>query len=415
MASIRIGRPAQPEHPDVVRQSSLRSLNLAIVTQRVFGASEPLSRADVAADTGLTRSTVSRLVDDLIAGELIEETPPQAFGQRGRPAVPLVPAGKTWVALGLEVNVGRMAARLVDLAGHTRAEERVELDLRNSDPAWVIEELAALGRSVLSQAGTDVTLAGVQWAIPGLVDAERGTLLRAPNLGWWDVPARALLARALELDPSLIDVGNESDYAAQTVAWDAPGRPSRREEFLYLSGEIGIGSSLVKAGGVVTGGHGWAGEIGHVCVDRNGPVCACGARGCLEVYVGSSALHAWAGVPDTDTLLARIESRDARACDAVNEAAAILGVALAGALNLLDVANVVLGGHLGRLLPAMRSGIEAELRQRVVAAPFEAIGITAVPEERDMPSLGAAYTALHRVLEHPAQWLTLGEIPGVWR
>ena len=161
MAHYRIGRPAPDDRPDAVRQSSLRSLNLATVIQRVYGAHTPRSRADVAADTGLTRSTVSRLVDDLIAGGLIHESDPQTDGQRGRPAVPLAPAGGTWFALGLEVNVGRLAARAVDLAGHTLSEEIAEADLRDSDPDEVVARLGAMARRVLDLAVTAIAAAAI--------------------------------------------------------------------------------------------------------------------------------------------------------------------------------------------------------------------------------------------------------------
>lgn len=406
MASYRVGRPVPDTRPDAVRQSSLRSLNLATVIQRVFGAPTPRSRADVAAYTGLTRSTVSRLADDLIAGGLILESEPQSGGQRGRPAVPLVPAGQTWFGLGLEINVGRLSARLVDLTGRTLAGEVAEADLRDSQPEPVLERLGEAARRLLDAADEGTTLAGVQVALPGLVDVDKGVLLRAPNLGWWDVDVRGALALALRLDPPLIGVGNEADFAAQTIAWDAPGRRSDVGEFLYVSGEVGIGSALVTSGRAMSGGHGWAGEVGHVCVDRGGPVCACGSRGCLETYVGQAALSAAAGTHDTNELIAWLDADDERAAAVVAEAASTLGVVLAGALNLLDVSQVMLGGHLGRLASWLTPVIEAELTQRVVAAPFEAITVTPAPDSRDMPSLGAAYVALHRVLDDPAPWLT---------
>lgn len=405
VAHYRIPQPALADRSDAARQSSLRSLNLATVIQRVYGSPAPLSRADVAADTGLTRSTVSRLVDDLVTGGLVQESDPQTDGQRGRPAVPLAPAADTWFALGLEINVGRLAARAVDLTGKTLSEQILEVDLRGSDPETVLGRLGELARGVLDSVEGASAFAGVQVALPGLVDLDAGVLLRAPNLGWWEVAPRPRLAAALDMDPTLIGVGNEADFAAWTIAWDAPGRPSENGEFLYVSGEVGIGSALVTSGKAMVGGHGWAGEIGHVCVDRHGPACACGARGCLEAYVGQAALSSAAGTQDTGELLERLAAGDVRASRAVAEAAETLGVVLAGALNLLDVSRIVLGGHLGRLAPHLIPGIEVELERRVVGAPFEALSVTSVPDDRDMPSLGAAYVALQRVLESPADWL----------
>ena len=405
VASYRVGHPAPEDSADAVRQSSLRSLNLATVIQRVFGATQMLSRADIAADTGLTRSTVSRLADDLIAGGLIAESEPHNDGHRGRPAVPLTPAPGTWFALGLEINVGRLSACLIDLTGHVIAEEVRVCDLRDSDVEPVIAEVAEMGRRLLAKPCAGMTLAGVQVALPGLVDVDERVLLRAPNLGWWNVRPSETVAQIVGVDVSLIGVGNEADCAAEAIAWDAPARPSDLGEFLYVSGEVGIGSALVTAGRAMTGRHGWAGEIGHVCVDRAGPVCACGATGCLEAYVGQAALSAAAGTRDTDELIARLHAGDPRALAAVEAAATTLGVVLAGALNLLDVSQVILGGHLGRLAPHLIPGIDAELRRRVVAAPFETLAVTSLPDDRGMACVGAAYLALHRVLNDPAPWL----------
>lgn len=394
-----------------VRQSSLRALNLATVLQWIYAAPEPPSRADVAGATGLTRSTVSRLVDELIARGLVRELDRVFDGQRGRPAVPLVARDGTWVGLGLEVNVRHASARLVDLSGAVLGDARIERDFKASDPAAVLTEVATLGAGLLAAASPGITLAGVQIALPALVNVDEGLLLRAPNLGWRDVRPAPLVRDVLGTDV-VIGVGNEADFAAVTMAWDAPGRPSGRRDFLYVSGEVGVGSALVTGGDVVTGRHGWAGELGHVCVDPDGPVCGCGARGCLEAYVGQDALLAAAGAATTHDLLALIEAGDPAARAAVTDAARRLGIVLAGALNLLDVSDVVLGGHLGRLGDQFVPGVLAELRRRVVAAPFVTLGVSTVASDTEMAALGAAYMALAGVVHDPASWLDDGDAAG---
>lgn len=386
------------------RQSRLRSLNLATVLAAVYAAAEPPSRADVASATGLTRSTVSRLVDELLAAGLLAEREPVIGGQRGRPAVPLVPASGTWLGLGLEVNISHLAARLIDLAGNVVGERYVARD-RAATPAEDLAAVSALGRELLASAPGGARLAGVQVALPGLVDAARGVLLRAPNLGWRDVAAADLVADALTVPRASVGIGNESDFAALTVARVAPGRPSALSDFLYIFGEVGIGSALVRHGQLVSGRHGWAGEIGHVCVDPDGGVCGCGARGCLETVAGQRALNAAAGVPDADALAAALASGDARARAAVDAAAHALGLAVSGALNLLDVSLVVLGGHLGERLDALLPVLAPELSGRVLSAPFDPPTVAAVSLDAAPPALGAAYAALERVVRDPAAWL----------
>lgn len=387
------------------RQSSLRSLNLATVLKQLYGAATPPSRADIAAATGLTRSTVSRLVDELIVHGFARDLDPVFDGQRGRPAVPLAPPAATWAGVGLEVNISHLAVRVVDLAGGVLAERIVTGEYAGVAPKRTLEALAELAHEAIADVGIDTRLAGIQLALPGLVDAARGVLLRAPNLGWRNVTPAPALADVHGLTGLRVGLGNEADYAALTVARTAPGRPAASSDFLYLSGEVGIGSSLVSHGSVMTGRHGWAGEIGHVCVDPAGPVCACGASGCLERYAGQHALTAAAGVPDTDALVRALEAGDAQAMDAADRAGRALGVALSGALNLLDVSQVILGGHLGVLAPYLRTGILAELNVRVLSAPFEAPTVDAVALDPAPAALGAAYVALEDLLSRPADFM----------
>lgn len=384
-------------------QSRLRELNLATVL-RVLFAEAPLSRADVAARTGLTRSTVSRLVDELIVNGLVVELAPDGRGGRGRPAVPIMPAGHTWMGLGLEVNIGHSAARLIDLAGEVVAEEVVTADLTGSDPEQTLTTLAEAGRRLLVRAPSTARLVGARLALPGLVDTTSGTLLRAPNLGWHVVDAAAIVARALGGGVA-VGVGNEADFAALTVARQGPGRPSSHTDFLYVSGEVGIGSALIRGSQWVGGRHGWAGEIGHTCVDPSGLACGCGARGCLETVAGQRALHRAAGVDSRDDLMAALARDDSRARAAIAAAGRALGIALSGALNLLDISVVVLGGHLGALAPELMPTLDEELTTRVLAAPFDLPAIESVVVDNAPAASGAAFAALEGVLADPASWV----------
>lgn len=384
------------------QQSRLRELNLATVLQAIY-AQSPVSRAGVAVRTGLTRSTVSRLVDELIANGFVIERETEGSGMRGRPAVPIVPAEDTWAGLGLEANIGHSTARLIDLAGNVVAERIIETDSTGFDAEQALTVLAEAGRDLLIEAPASSRLAGVCLALPGLVDADKGLLLRAPNLGWGIVPATEIVSRVLG-GGLPVGLGNEADFAALTVARLAPGRKSERTDFLYVSGEVGVGSALVRGGEWVGGGHGWAGEVGHICVNPDGLICGCGARGCLETVAGQRALNLAAGVANREELKAALASGDKQARDAVDYAGRALGIALSGALNLLDIQLIVLGGHLGELSDELMPTLSAELSTRVLGAPFAAPEVASVKLDTSPAASGAAYSALEAVVRDPATW-----------
>ena len=383
------------------RQSTLRTANLGLVLRTVCAAPEPLSRADVAAATGTTRATASRLADDLLAAGLLDESVRGAPTGPGRPGTPLVP-GSSIAALGMQVDAGLLAARVVDLRGRVVGERVEDGDFVGSDPMSTLHRLRALTTDLLAHL-PGVRVVGAGLALPGIVDASAGLLLRAPNLGWSDLRPAELLH--LPLTPTL---GNEADLAARTVAESAPGRPGPHRDFLYLSGQIGVGGAAVLAGQVLSGTSGWAGEIGHVCVDPDGPACRCGSTGCLEQYAGRHALLSGAGLPldaAPGELAARIERGDPAARGAVDTAARALGVALAGVINVLDIPTVVLGGHLGELADFLRPALQEHLRRRVLSAGWRPPTIDAAVALPAAGATGAALKVLGDVVADPARWL----------
>ena len=388
------------------RQGSLRETNLALVVRAVLGAAVPPSRADVAAATSMTRSTVSRLVDDLIAGGLLVELEQVAAAGPGRPATPLAASPRV-AALGLQVNAGSLAATVVALDGTCLAEDVEEGDFVDSEPGPVLARLGRLARTVLAGLPSSTRLVGCGLALPGIVSIGPGILLRAPNLGWSDVrPSDFVDAEALGvLDLTL---GNEADLAALTVAQVSPGRMGPLRDFIYLSGEIGIGGAAVVDGRVMTGRHGWAGEIGHVGVDPDGPPCPCGSTGCLERYAGRHALLEAAGLThDTDPaeLVERIRAGDADATQALDRAAWALAIALAGVVNVLDLPVIVLGGHLGQVADVLRPRLEPQLTRRVLSSRWLAPTIEIVDDDPAPGATGAALAELGRLVDHPARWL----------
>nr|WP_300336385.1 ROK family protein [Actinomyces sp.] len=389
------------------RQSTLRTANLALVARQVLSSPTPISRADVAAVTGMTRSTASRLTDELVGAGILTELDPAPSSGPGRPAVPLAPPHATFVALGLEVNVAHMAVRAIDLSGELLTERVVLDDFSGSDPAVVLRRLATLVADVLTLPlirGARLVGAGI--ALPGLVSD--GVLLRAPNLGWSGVRPAEHLASVLEGNRLSLEVGNEASLGALTVGRSRPVLAPQWPSFIYLSGENGIGAGIVHDGQAVAGTNGFAGEIGHVQIDPNGPLCSCGNTGCLERYAGRRAILATAGLAEDarpEELVAAWQDGNDGARQAVSSAAHALGVGLGAAVNLLDIPVVVLGGHLAPLAEVLRPEIEAELGRRVLASRWTGLEILQAGSDQMPGATGAAWSLLEKVVVDPSAWM----------
>ncbi len=406
------GRSPTPRSASAIRQANLREHNLGLVLRIIVDATGPRSRADIAATTGLTRATVSSLVDALIEAGLVAELPPVMSQRAGRPAVPLVPAAGTLAAVGMEVSVDYLGVRLIDLSGAVLDQEIRDGDFRHGDPADVIPELVELYRKVTRSAGRRIRIAGTALAIPGLVDRPGGPVRLAPNLGWRDVDVADLFRR--HLDPTGTPPGgalsmlldNEATLAARAEA-DAL-RAAGVDTFLYLSGEVGIGGALVLDGSIFGGRHGWSGEIGHSVIDPDGPRCRCGAYGCLEQYSGKDALMRAAGL-DQDLPVRHLQraaaAGDAAALAAFEMGARALGTAIANAVNLIDVETVILGGLYALLADRLVPGIERILRDRVLSAPWSDMRVRPAVVRGGAAMTGAASAVLAQVIDNPSAWM----------
>ncbi|MEU6224563.1 ROK family transcriptional regulator [Streptomyces sp. NPDC047042] len=375
-------------------QQGMRRRNLARVMHTV-SAEGPLSRAGVASRIGLTRAAVSTLVDELIRSGLIEELGPERPGRVGRPGSALAVSGRGPAGIGAEVGVDHLAVCAVDLRGEVRARAVRHGANRGRSPEPVIEDLIGLVRQVVTETEREgLWPAGLAVAVPGLVARDGRTVVRAPNLDWHDADLGALLPVEFPLT-----VDNEANLGALAELWLGDGTPS---DFLHVSAEIGIGAAVVVDGRLLRGTRGFAGELGHVPVRPEGPECACGGRGCLEQYAGEEAVLRAAGVePGEDRvglLAERAAQGDTDVRRALDGAGTALGIALTGAVNLLDPETVVLGGALSGLAPWLLPSLEAELDRRT-AGPACAVSVSRLGPEG--PLLGAAHSVVRAVLDDP--------------
>ncbi|GAA4926363.1 ROK family protein [Streptomyces coeruleoprunus] len=393
-------------------KATVRRHNLSLVLRAVHDEGEA-TRAAVAARVGLTRAAVSSLVEQLLGGGFLTESGKTFSGQAGRPGTALRVARTGPAGLGVEINIDYVSVCVVDLAGTDRVRLTEHLDNRDVPPGEVLARAARIAaRTLESAAEQELRPAGVRLALPGLVSG--GTVRQAPNLGWNRVAAEELFGRALGAvrpGPGDLPVGsdNEANAAALAELWFGEGDGARARSFLYLSGEIGVGGAIVVDGELLRGAHGFAGEIGHVVADAEGPECRCGSRGCLEQYAGQAALLRGAGVDEQGGLpgVAELERRaaagDARAVAALERAGRMLGLVLSGAVNLLDPDAVVLGGIYRPLMPWLGAAVDRELALRVVSGLWVAGGgrLRASSSSGDA-ARGAAALVVRDVIADPA-------------
>ncbi|MET9420014.1 ROK family protein [Streptomyces sp. NPDC006540] len=355
-------------------RETVRRHNLSLVLRTVRDQVEA-TRAGVAARVGLTRAAVSSLVEQLIESGFLSESGKTFSGQAGRPGTVLKVARTGLAGIGVEINVDYVAVCVVDLAGTDRVRLVEHLDNRGAAPAEVFGRAARIAaRALESATEQDLRPVGAELALPGLISG--GSVLQAPNLGWTSVPAQTPFAEALAaLRPGLpalpVRSENEANLAALAELWF--GGLGDVRSFLYLTGEIGVGGALVLDGELLRGANGFAGEIGHVAVSDDGPLCRCGSRGCLEQYAGQAALLRAAGLDERAGAagMAELEHRartgDDAALAALSGAGRALGRALSGAVNLFDPDAVVLGGVYRPLMPWLGPPTGAELEARVVS------------------------------------------------
>jgi predicted NBD/HSP70 family sugar kinase len=386
----------------------------------IAGPDRP-TRAQIAGRTGLTKTTVSSLVDVLVGAGLVSAGDPDR-GLVGRPGSPLDLDPRGPAGLGVEINVDYCAATIVDFAGQVRAEWSEASDHRRLPPGEVLDRAAALGRRAL-EAVPGVAVAGLAVAVPGLVDLD-GRLRRAPNLpGWEDLDVARELEARLGTDFALLECDNEANLAALAERWFA--EPASRD-FVHVSGEIGVGAGIVVNGALWRGASGLGAELGHVMVDPGGPRCTCGARGCLEQVAGLEALvraaGGPAGAPGSDLgrareeLVRRARSGDPETLAALGRAGAALGAALAALVNLIGVSSIILGGVYADLAPFIIGRVADELGERVLSHAWAPVTLGVSPLGQGAAVLGAAATPVRRILADPVAWfpemLTVSAVGG---
>lgn len=350
-----------------VSPGHVRAHNRALVLQTLFQNGEPLSRADLARRTELTRVTISDLVAELIDGGLLVEHGARRASGPGKPAILVDIDRSGHQVVGIDLSgADAFVGVVMDLDGTEIARASVP---RPADRAGAeaVEATISLARQLVAVATRP--LLGVGIGAQGIV-APDGRVLVSPNLGWHDVPLESLVHEAVDLP---VIVANDANAAA-LAEWILGASGS---ELLLVRMGRGFGAALLFDGRPVLGTRSAAGEIGHVTVGTDGgPLCACGKHGCLEAWVSAQALAS------------RIAAGEDRAI-VLREAAERLGIALAPVVGVLDLAEIVIAGPAELYDDDFIAHTIATLRERTLADFHDGVQVARSSQGEDIVLRGA--------------------------
>lgn len=383
--------------PAPVRQDAMRRHNVALVLQQVHhdGA---LTRARLTQRLGLSRSTIGDLVAELSALGLLGESIPSGGPRVGRPSHVVGPRPDSPFAVAVDIDVTRVVTAAVGIGGTVLAREVIATTPGAVQPEEIANQIAATVPILQKIVGHGARPVGIGISVPGTVQRLTNVVGLAPNLGWHDAAFGELMQNAA---PALaVSIGNDADLAV--LAEHSRGSARGYDDVIYLLGRIGVGAGILVDGRPLRGAGGLAGEVGHTVLDPAGPLCHCGAQGCVEMFVGDAALLRLAGCSGVaDEVLAAAAAGAEVALAAVRSVADSLGRAVANMVNLLNPRLVVMGGSLQQVLALAQGQVEAALDQHAMAAARAMVELRPATLGEDGPLLGAAELAFAPLLADP--------------
>ena len=275
---VQLESPRVPSDAGQLQAASnelTRDINRDLVLGKIR-TMQPISRVDLARASGLQPSTVSSIVEQLLTERWIREGSVMKTARGRWPT--LLSLNDNLVILAADVRPSHAVVALLDMNGRFLERQLIPL---SKDPERGTASIAAVMHR-FRNAHPDLTFEGVGISLPGRVDLQTGQLLMAPNLPWQGFDIRQYLERELALE---VQMENAANASLLSELWFGHIAGVRNAVLLTVS--EGIGAAILAEGRLVTGHRGMAGEFGHICIDPEGPVCGCGARGCWEVFASS--------------------------------------------------------------------------------------------------------------------------------
>ncbi|MFB9688143.1 ROK family transcriptional regulator [Amycolatopsis plumensis] len=386
----------------------LRRHNRSLLLSKLY-FDGPLSRHELSQLTGLSAATVSNVTAELGEERLITEAG-QVESDGGRPRVLLRVDPAYGHVAGVDIGETGVKVELFDLAMSRLATVEHPLP-KAPDPATAVEQVTSGLREVFASAGIDESgVLGVGIGVPGTVEQGTEVLVHAPTVGWDGVPLASLLHDAGVRLPLFIDNGAKTQ--GQAEMWFGAGRGARHAVIALIGS--GVGAAVVTDGTTYRGSTSSAGEWGHTTIAYGGQECRCGARGCLEAYIGAGAVLARyrrargkdiTGEDEQAQFSALLSAapKSKTAARVLDETAGYLGAGIANLINLFNPERIVIGGWAGlalgeQLLPTIRAAAAGHALRH----PFSQTSIQLGSLGLDAVATGAATLPVADLLEQGA-------------
>ncbi|MCA2002373.1 MAG: ROK family transcriptional regulator [Chloroflexi bacterium] len=397
-------------------QVFVREMNLSTVL-RLIHTHSPISRAQIAVATGLNKSTVSSLVDELLAKKLVHETGSNS-GAAGRPATWLEINPQAGLIVGMELGVDFISVAVTDLLGKISWMRREDTNAGEGQEKMLEQASRLIKEAISANKKKGARFLGLGVSTPGTVDLDKGLLIFAPNLHWHNVPFRKIFHEKTKLN-----VYVENDANAATVAEHLFGMARHNTDFLFVFAGVGIGCGLFLNGRLYRGKNGYAGEIGHspITAEPYQNVCHCGNKGCWETYANQGSIiqrvqerlekKQKSLIPELMTKLnaplsislikQAADAGDIQAIEALAEAGSAMGQGFAGLSNIFNPEKIILGGPLSVIGEYLLPAIKKEIARRSLPEINQETEVAISNFGADASLIGAVAIVANEVFSNP--------------
>ena len=399
---------------------NIKNFNKHAAIDLIRFAGKGVSRTDIAEMLGLTRAGVTIIVNDLLDSGIILETNSRSTPS-GRPPVVLELNPEYGFVAAIDMGATHLSVAVADFSARIiqEIEQSFEID---DGPEKCLKEVTHALQETVKKCGIQIKdLSAVGISVPGPVVTDAGMVMAPPIMPGWDrVPIRDTLEKLWKVS---VTINNDADLGALGEWAFGAGRGEKNLAFIKVGS--GIGAGLIIDQQIYVGSTGSAGEIGHLTIDKNGPLCACGNYGCLEAFASGKAIEIQAQQlveSGKRTLLTNSNQTkitvsdvadaarrgDLAAQEIIKRSGTFIGIAIAGLINLINPSIVIIGGGVAQAGDLLTGPIRQEVRERTLRASEHRVRITTAMLGRRSSLIGALVQAIniaiHDAIERKARF-----------